>query len=153
MIARIEAQKDRLRIRINLRSMLEQSAGQSPILASFEVPFRKRQNGSSRPIVIVPEDAPRHDPDLIALVADARRWAWELLDGKSPTIQQITDREGLRSGSVSRVLPLAWLAPDITKAILEGRQPPDLTARFLRYLPELPMSWEEQRRVLGFLHH
>ena len=153
LIDRIETQKDRLRIRLNLGKMLGRTAVQSPILANFEVPYRKRQNGSSRPIVIVPEDAPQPDPDLIALVADARRWACEILDGKSQTIQQITEREGLRSGTVSRVLPLAWLAPDITTAILEGRQPAHLTAKSLRSLPELPVDWKNQRRILGFSHH
>lgn len=152
LIDRIETQKDRLRIWLNLGTMLGRTAVQSPILVSFEVPYRKRQNGSSRPIVIVPEDAPQPDPDLIALVADARRWACELLDGKSQTIQQITEREGLRSGSVSRILPLAWLAPDITTAILEGRQPVHLTTKSLRNLPELPLDWKNQRWILGFSH-
>ena len=57
---------------------------------------------------------------------------------------------GLRSGSVSRVLPLAWLAPDISTAILEARQPSHLTAKTLRRLPDLPLEWEKQRRILGF---
>ena len=121
-------------------------------IASFEVPFQKRQNGRAKPIIIAPEDAPQPDPDLIALVADARRWADELLAGKSSSIQQITEREGLRSGSVSRILPLAWLAPDISTAILEGRQPPHLNAKSLRNLPELPLDWNEQRQILGFPH-
>lgn len=46
------------------------------------------------------------------------------------------------------LLPLAWLAPDITEAILEGRQPRGLTVK--RLLAKLPMDWEEQRWVLGF---
>ena len=87
LIDRIETQEDRLCIRLNLYAMLGQSVGQSPVLASFDVPFRKRQNGSSRPIVITPEDAPQRDPNLITLVADARRWIGELLDRKSQTIQ------------------------------------------------------------------
>jgi hypothetical protein len=133
--------------------LLGQGESQSAVMASFDVPFNKRQNVSSRPIVIVHEDAPQPDPDLIALVADVRRWVCELLEGKARSIQQITEREGMRSGSVSRILPLAWLAPDITMAILEGRQPPDLSAKSLRDLPGLQLSWEEQRRILGFLHH
>jgi hypothetical protein len=48
------------------------------------------------------------------------------------------------------VLPLAALAPDITAAIIEGRQPADLTAKRLRDLPDLPLDWAEQRRMLGF---
>ena len=100
----------------------------------------------------MPEDAPQPDPGLIALVADARRWARELLEGQVSSIQEITEREGLRSGSVSRVLPLAWLAPDISTAILHGCQPANLTAKSLRSLPDLPLTWEEQRRILGFAH-
>tara|TARA_E500000081_G_C6006190_1_gene293554 strand:+ start:429 stop:674 length:246 start_codon:yes stop_codon:yes gene_type:complete len=38
----------------------------------------------------------------------------------------------------------------IAAAILEGRQPPHLTAKTLRSLPELPMDWSEQQRILGF---
>jgi len=53
-------------------------------------------------------------------------------------------------GAVSRVLPIAYLAPDIVEAILEGRQPPELTAKRLRGLPEIPLAWAEQRRLLGF---
>lgn len=153
LIKRIETQQDRLCIRLNLSALFVQNTDHRPILASFEVPYSKRQNGRSRPIVIAPENAPQPDTDLIALVADARRWAGELLEGRSQTIQQITERDGLRSGSVSRILPLAWLAPDITTAILEGCQPPDLTVKSLRDLPGLPLSWEEQRRILGFRHH
>jgi hypothetical protein len=48
-------------------------------------------------------------------------------------------------------LPLAYLAPDITQAILEGRQPVDLTAFRLKRIGALPVSWAEQRRLLGFV--
>jgi hypothetical protein len=87
---------------------------------------------------------------LIALVVDARRWARSLADGDVPSVQAITVSEGLGKGAVSRVLPLAYLAPDIAEAILEGRQPLGLTAKRLRGLSELPLDWAEQRRLLGF---
>ncbi len=45
---------------------------------------------------------------------------------------------------------LAFLAPDITKAILEGRQPPDLTAQKLLRGIELPYGWDHQRAALRF---
>jgi DNA invertase Pin-like site-specific DNA recombinase len=152
IIDQVDLLKDRLRTRINLHRLLGSDVSCKPLIASFEVPFQKRQNGRAKPIIIVPEDAPQPDPDLIALVADARRWADELLVGKFSSVQQITEREGLRSGSASRILPLAWLAPDISTAILEGRQPPHLNAKSLRGLPELPLDWEEQRQILGFPH-
>jgi hypothetical protein len=51
---------------------------------------------------------------------------------------------------VSRILPLAYLAPDIAEAILAGRQPADLTVKRLRSLRELPAKWSVQRAKLGF---
>jgi site-specific DNA recombinase len=73
----------------------------------------------------------------------------ELTSGQASTAKDITLREGLRKGAVSRVLPLAFLAPDIADAILDGNQPFSLTARFLRELPDLPADWTEQRTLLG----
>ena len=64
----------------------------------------------------------------------------------------IATRECLRSGSVSRILPFAWLAPDISTDILEGRQPQHLKEKKLRILPELPLKWQEQLKILGFPH-
>jgi hypothetical protein len=51
---------------------------------------------------------------------------------------------------VSRILPLAFLAPDIVEAILDGRQPPELTAARLKRMRDLPLDWQQQRRYLGF---
>jgi len=150
IIDRIDTHKDRLVVSLNLAAITEPEAAHTPIPATFEIPFQRRQNGYAKPIIIAADNAPQQDPDLIALIADARRWASELLEGGASSIQQITEREGLRSGSVSRILPLAWLAPDISTAILEGRQPPHLTAKTLRALPELPLDWAEQQRILGF---
>ena len=39
---------------------------------------------------------------------------------------------------------------DITQAILEGRQPRDLTADQLLAHSRLPLAWQEQRTLLGF---
>ena len=152
LIDRIDAQQDRLCVFVNLTALVEQDADSNPKLAAFDIPFQRHQNGRAKPIVIVAKEAPQQVPDLIAMVADARRWARELLEGKATSVQQITKREGLRSGSVSRILPLAWLAPDVSSAILEGRQPRQLTARKLRTLPELPVDWVKQRQILGFMH-
>ena len=74
----------------------------------------------------------------------------DIIQGRAKTVAEITERDGLRPGAVSRILPLAWLAPDIATAILEGCQPADLTSRRLRELPDLPLDWAEQRRILGF---
>jgi hypothetical protein len=50
-----------------------------------------------------------------------------------------------------RLLLLAFLAPDIQQAILEGRQPPSLTLERLSR-KQIPTAWDEQRREFGFLN-
>ena len=57
---------------------------------------------------------------------------------------------GLDDGEISRILPLAFLAPDIIAAILSGRQPVELTATRLKRLKPLPLLWADQRKILGF---
>jgi site-specific DNA recombinase len=49
------------------------------------------------------------------------------------------------------LLRLPWLAPDITTAIINGRQPHQLNAKLLmRNASRLPADWVAQRTLLGF---
>lgn len=140
-----------LRLQLNLAYLLEQPEASDALAPPVEVPITLQWSGRNRPIVLRANNgAPHRDPDLIALVADARRWMRELIEMRVNFVAEITKREHLRPGNVSRILPLAWLAPDIAAAIPEGRQPSDLTAKKLRELPELPLDCVEHRRVLGF---
>lgn len=54
---------------------------------------------------------------------------------------------------LERIARLAYLAPDIVRAVMEGRQPKSLNARMLARLGSLPLSWFEQRAMLGFASH
>jgi site-specific DNA recombinase len=48
-------------------------------------------------------------------------------------------------------LRLPWFAPDITTAIVNGRQPPQLTAKkLMRLTQRLPVEWAEQWTLLAF---
>ena len=74
----------------------------------------------------------------------------QLSTGTAKSAAEIAAGAGIDDGEVSRVLPLAFLAPDVVEAILEGRQPVTLTARYVKRLKPVPTSWSEQRRFLGF---
>jgi len=50
----------------------------------------------------------------------------------------------------TRLVRLSYLAPDITQAILDGRQPTDLTTDKLVTHSRLPLAWHAQRTLLGF---
>ena len=63
---------------------------------------------------------------------------------------RIAQSKLVNQGDVSRILPLGLLAPDIVEAILDGRQPVELTAARLKRVRDLPISWVEQRRLLDF---
>ncbi|MBY0509252.1 MAG: hypothetical protein K2P94_03780 [Rhodospirillaceae bacterium] len=86
----------------------------------------------------------------IHLVARAHIWFEQLKSAERKSVEDIATAEKLDAGDVSRALPLAFLAPSIIEAILDGKQPADLTAERLRRMAQLPHSWDEQRRVLGF---
>jgi hypothetical protein len=49
------------------------------------------------------------------------------------------------------ILRLAFLAPDLQRDILAGRQPPGLNLERLIKM-SIPLAWSEQRRALGWPH-
>jgi hypothetical protein len=66
-------------------------------------------------------------------------------------VPAIAGQERLTIGYLSRLLRLPSLAPDIVTAVINGKHPPDLSAkRFMRLALKLPTDWNEQRKLLGF---
>ena len=77
-------------------------------------------------------------------VALARRWADDLATGKVASTSEIARQHGLCHLYVGKLLPLAFLAPDLVQSILDGRQPRGLSISNMLAEP-LPLSWVEQR--------
>jgi site-specific DNA recombinase len=90
------------------------------------------------------------DPSLIKAIVNAHRFNEQLLHSGAGKFADLAKTEKLHRSYYSQILRLAYLAPDITTAILEGRQPPSLTATMLIERPRRPLSWQEQRTALGF---
>jgi hypothetical protein len=101
---------------------------------------------------VAPGRAARPDPTLIKLIARAHSFRDKLVQSASASasLADIARRENLTGSYFTRLIRLAYLAPDITTAILEGRQPRDLTAQTLLDHSRLPLAWPEQRSLLGF---
>ena len=83
---------------------------------------------------------------LIQALRDAHRWLDELLSNPGLTLESIASREGKSERSIRMTLSLAFLAPEIVKAAVEGRLPRGFG---LRRLVDLPMAWPDQWRTLG----
>jgi site-specific DNA recombinase len=98
------------------------------------------------------QSAARRPPDtnLTALIACAHRCLHLLTTGGLESMDAIAKAMSLPASEVSRILPLAFLAPDIVRATLAGDQPVTLTAERLKRLPSLPLDWTAQRNLLGF---
>ena len=98
-----------------------------------------------------PAEAPgRMDRALVRALVLARSWARELELGEMASIRALAKREGVCNHYTARLLPLAYLAPDLTDAILTGRQPRSVSLAALTAQP-LPMDWTAQRALLATL--
>ena len=83
---------------------------------------------------------------LLEALRDAHRWLDELLSDPRLTLESIASREDKSERSIRMTLSLAFLAPDILKAAVEGRLPRGFG---LKRLVDLPMAWPDQWRALG----
>jgi site-specific DNA recombinase len=119
----------------------------------LSVPIRRRRCGREiRMLIERPDPFATAKPDgrLVKLLIRARRFNATLLDSDGVPFAALAKREGVSPSYFTRLVRLSYLAPDITEAILDGRQPPDLTADKLLAHSRLPLGWPEQRTVLGF---
>jgi hypothetical protein len=91
------------------------------------------------------------DMSLLRVVTRAHDVQRRLCEDTTLTVHDIAREEQVTPDYLYIVLRLRWLAPDITTAIVNGRQPPQLNAkRLMRLTAQLPADWPAQRALLGF---
>jgi site-specific DNA recombinase len=95
-------------------------------------------------------EATQPDPSLVRVLVRARKCWARLLQSGEASLTETSRSEGISRSYLTRLARLAFLAPDIVCAILEGRQPTPLTAARLIRITQLPLAWSEQRKALGF---
>jgi hypothetical protein len=122
---------------------------------TISVPIKINRRGGKTTTMILPknipqvENKPYYDHALIKAFAKAYKWQKTLQKDKGMTIGKIAAKEKVTNGYVSRILRLNQVAPDIIKAIVEGRQSRELKIQdFMN--KRIPDLWEEQRLLLGF---
>jgi hypothetical protein len=80
----------------------------------------------------------------------AHRFNALLTMGAGLTVTELATQAGVSRSYFSRILRLSFLAPEITKAILQGRQPSEFTAIKLMSAGQFAYVWSDQHRRLGF---
>ncbi len=117
---------------------------------TLSIPARLKRTGKEMRIVVADGSSPANaDSSLVRLLVRASAIREKLFSDRSLTFEDVAKSEGVVPSYATRLFRLTVLAPDIVSAILNGRHPPDLTARLDD--TRLPLDWSEHRRHLGFL--
>jgi DNA invertase Pin-like site-specific DNA recombinase len=118
-------------------------------LIVLSIPARLKRTGIEMRMVVEDGSEPANvDSGLVRLLLRAHAIRARLLAEPSLPLKEIAAEEGISSSYVTRLLRLAFLAPDIAAAILNGRHPPQLTANRLMDDTRLPLNWTTQRELL-----
>ena len=104
--------------------------------------------------IIVPASVSPHDrrpiraetrAKLVASIAHGRRWLDEIVAG-TVSVDQIAAREQCSIRQVNMTISLAFLAPRLMQAAVEGRLPRGIGVTRLR---DAPAEWSRQYTMLG----
>lgn len=173
-VARVEVQEDQLAIQLPIVSEqqtrekaqhCENGNDQTQPVAREDrnhtpakillVPWKKPK--SKQPRQIIPPATPSSRQDrrpiraetrakLVTAIATARQWLDELVAETINNVEQIADREKCSIRQVNRTITLAFLAPGLVQAAIEGQLPRGIGVAKLR---DLPIDWAGQYERLG----
>ena len=96
---------------------------------------------------MVGDREPNPDRTLLRALSHAHAWVADLRKGRP--LGDIAASTGHSESYIRTRAQLAYLAPTIQGAILEGRQPADLTLERIIRKP-VPLDWDIQERLYGF---
>jgi site-specific DNA recombinase len=131
---------------------IDQQPDADPVVLS--IPWSKRPAKRYREILI-PNGGNRSDirplrsetrAKLLSAIARGRLWLAEMQSGAVTGVQAIAARENCSKRHVNMTISLAFLAPSLVKAAVEGRLPHGIgVARMF----DLPPGWARQYQILG----
>jgi site-specific DNA recombinase len=151
-VVRIDLHNNRLIVRFKSPDAEEGSHSIDGQLLS--IPWQKPPSRKSRQILI-PLGVPRNEvrptrierrARLVNAIARGRRWLDDIVSGSVTNIEQIATRQKCSVRQVNMTISLAFLAPDLVKAAVEGRLPRGIGVERLR---DAPAEWGRQVETLG----
>jgi site-specific DNA recombinase len=87
------------------------------------------------------------NPALVKMTVQGNEWARWLLTGEVPSVREVARRAGVSTSYVSRLIRYAFLAPEISEAIL--RATPGVGLSVFGQSGVLPLDWRHQRQLVG----
>jgi hypothetical protein len=93
----------------------------------------------------------RHpDHSLHRILAQAQQYQAMIICNDRKSMTELAANAGVTGSYFTRILRLSFLAPSIITSILRDQHPIELTARRLVNDIHLPVTWNQQRTLLGF---
>jgi DNA invertase Pin-like site-specific DNA recombinase len=128
----------------------EQGAERTVLPVPWQKPPSKRRRDIIVPKSIAPQDARPIRAEtraaLVASIARGRRWLDEIVTGTVTSVEQIAARDKCSVRQVNMTISLAFLAPNLVQAAVEGRLPRGIGVARLR---DAPAEWSRQYAMLG----
>ncbi len=152
LVAGIVVYEDRLVVRLKSENADEPS--DSPDDRSLTSPWQKPPSKRSREILL-PHNASRSKvrPEqferrarLVSAIARGRRWLDDVVSGRVTAVAELCTRENCSVRQVNMTISLAFLAPNLVKAAVEGRLPRGIGIERLR---DPSTEWSRQFEALG----
>jgi len=129
----------------------EDASDSTEAVVRLSLPAQLKRTGKEMKFVVHGDGEERSaDPSLARLIVRAHRLARRLAENPGWTLEDVASQQNMGGPYAARLIRLNNLAPDIVAAILDGKQPVDLTANKLMADTRLPLDWRAQRAALGF---
>jgi hypothetical protein len=134
----------------DVRSLASETPTDAAIELTAAVEFKRRgiENRLVLPGLTSQNHSTKHDPALIKAITRGRAWFEELASGRARSLHELAKRDRISRRYIRRLVNLAFLSPKLIEAVLQGRQPVELTATRLTEI-DLPLDWTEQHRLLA----
>jgi hypothetical protein len=154
-VVRVDLQVDHLAIELRAAKASGNSRNppdNDPLV--LRIPWKKTPLKRRREIIVPVSVSPQEvrpirvetRARLVAAIARGRRWLDEIVAGTVITVEQIAAREKCSIRQVHMTISLAFLAPGLVKAAIEGRLPCGIGVTRLR---DAPAEWARQYAMLG----
>jgi hypothetical protein len=121
------------------------------VTINHDISMQMKRRGAEMRLIVGGTGPARMDQALLKTIVRAHKWFNDFVSGRVNNFAEIASQEGIDKSYVSRVMNLAFLAPDIIESIIAGRQPADLNVEKLTKRIDLPLDWEQQRQLLGLV--
>jgi site-specific DNA recombinase len=150
-IARVDVNPDHLAVQLSGKP--DQQGGKRDHI--MLIPWRKPPSKRPREIILPAGGSSHRDSRpirsetrvrLVTAIAKGRRWLDALMAGTVTNIEQIAAAETCTVRQVSMTISLAFLAPNLVQAAVEGRLPRGVGLANLR---DAPAEWSRQYARLG----